>query len=128
MIDSETFFNFYDNILVYLRMYLGSLIRKVKYYLFMEWFAYNPAHSFTFKMHHFLFTFVCKFSRRDVAVLFDKGKTRCRFKAMYFSALKVIVVLGANGHYQSPTATYLYQHYKINITIILTAWLIEAFR
>ena len=30
MIDTETFFNFYDNILVYLRMYLGSLIRKVK--------------------------------------------------------------------------------------------------
>ena len=131
MIDTEIFFNLYDNILVYLRMFLSSPIRKVKIlfiYLFIERFAYNPVHSFTFKMHHFMFTFVCKFSRRDVAVLFDKGNTQCGFKALYFSTLKVIVTLGANGHYQSPTATFIYQHYKISIAIILTAWRIEASR
>ena len=36
MIDTETFINFYDNILVYLRMYLGRLIQKVKI-LFIYW-------------------------------------------------------------------------------------------
>ena len=36
MIDTETFFNLYDNILVYLRMFLSSPIRKVKI-LFIYW-------------------------------------------------------------------------------------------